>query len=136
MSEQEHDHIGEMFARIKAVQDDASVSAVFGEPVTVDDKIVIPVARVSYGFGFGFGEGTDRDAEKLDMGSGCGAGGGAGAEPIALIEITPERTRVEPIIDEQKISLAGILLAAWSVFWAARAVMHIFGNRRNGGGCC
>jgi len=140
MSEEQHtteqeDHIGEMFARLDDLQANATVGAVFGQPIMSGDKVVIPVASVSYGFGLGFGEGSDREADKVDIGLGGGAGGGVSAHPLGLVEITPEQTRVEPIVDEQKLALAGMTLAAWSVFWAARAVARILGHGKCKG-CC
>ena len=124
----ERDHISEMFARMEDLQAAASVDAVFGEPIKTGDKIVIPVARVSFGFGLGFGEGIDRDAEKADLGGGGGGGGGVSAQPIALVEITPERTHVEPVVNEQQVVMGGILLTAWTVFWIAWAVRKILGH--------
>jgi uncharacterized spore protein YtfJ len=121
----EKDYIGEMFTRLEDLQANATVDMVFGQPVTTGDKIVIPVASVSYGFGFGFGEGTDRDDEKMDIGSGGGGAGGVNAKPLGLVEITPERTRVEPIVNEQTLAVAGMALVAWSVFWVTRAAVKI-----------
>jgi hypothetical protein len=46
-----------------------------------------------------------------------------------MVEVAPEGIRVEPLVDEGKITLAGILLVGWSVFWIARALMRIFGKR-------
>ena len=123
------DYIGEMFARMEDLQANATVEAVFGQPMTTGDKIVIPFANVSYGFGLGFGEGRDRDAEKVGIGSGGGGGGGVYAHPLGAIEITPERTRIEPVVDEQTIVVAGMALAAWTIFWITRAVIKIFGDR-------
>ena len=122
---EEKDYIGEMFARMQDLQANATVDAVFGQPVTTGDKIVIPIANVSYGFGFGFGEGKDKEAEKVDMGSGGGGGGGVSAHPLGVIEITPERTHIEPVIDEQAVAMAGFALGAWAIFWITRAVIKI-----------
>ena len=47
-----------MFASIDNLRDTASVSAAFGEPQKVEDKIIIPVAEIGLGFGLGFGQGT------------------------------------------------------------------------------
>ena len=138
MSEQpqveERDHIAEMFARMEQLQADATVDAVFGQPVETGGKLVIPIARVSYGFGFGFGEGVTPEAEEKTIGTGGGGGGGVSASPLGLVEITPEQTRVEPFINEQTMGLAGIAFAAWTVFWTARAVIRIFGSGSKG--CC
>ena len=58
----------------------ASVSAVFGEPVTSGGITVIPVAEV----GFGFAGGTGSEAGAVNAGQG---GGGAGARPRGYVEI-------------------------------------------------
>jgi uncharacterized spore protein YtfJ len=82
----------------------ATVEAAFGPPCTVGDRTVIPVARIFYAFGGGGGSGTGpAGAAESPLGSGSGSGGGGGAGvrvvPVAVIEVTPERTRVRPIVD-------------------------------------
>jgi len=64
-------------------------------------------------------------AEKAGVGTGGGWGGGVSAKPLGLVEITPERTRIEPVVNEQTLALAGMALAAWSVFWISRTVLKI-----------
>jgi uncharacterized spore protein YtfJ len=128
------DHIDELFVRLEEMQARASVGAVFGQPVTLGEKVVIPLASVAYGFGLGFGEGADQAAGASDSGTAGGGGGGMTARPLGVIEITPEHTRVEPYVNEQAVTLAGILFGAWSVFWVAAAVIRIMGGRRTA--CC
>jgi len=66
----------------------ASVKNVYGEPVTVGDRTVIPVASVAFGFGGGAGEEKGvRDSH------GGGGGGGVAAKPSGALEITPQGTR-------------------------------------------
>jgi uncharacterized spore protein YtfJ len=128
------DHIDDLFARLKDLQADASVDAVFGQPVTVGEKVVIPIARVMYGFGLGFGESADQEAGESDGGAGAGGGGGMGARPLGVVEITPDCTRIEPYVNEQAVTLAGILFGAWTIFWISAAVIRIMSGRRNV--CC
>ncbi|WP_405955501.1 spore germination protein GerW family protein [Streptomyces phaeochromogenes] len=73
----------------------ASVSAVYGEPVTRDGVTVIPVAKV----GFGFGAGVGREAGAAKTGEGGGGGGGVGAKPIGFIEIQEGFATYRPIRD-------------------------------------
>ncbi len=130
------DSMNRLFAEIEDMRESASVNAVFGQPVTVGERTVIPIASVTYAVGFGFGEGQDQvDAKQAAPGekqpgpgggSGAGGGGMVRARPLAVAEITPEGTRIEGIVNEQTISLAGILMAAWSVFWVAAAIMRMF----------
>jgi uncharacterized spore protein YtfJ len=116
------------------LREKANVNAVFGEPVTVEGRTVIPVARVVYGFGVGVGHDAvaeEQAAEEAaeEAGGGAGGGGGVLAHPVAVVEVTPERTCVKPVIDEQKVALAGGLLAGWAIFWLARALVKILGRR-------
>ena len=57
-----------------------------------------------------------------------GSVGGMVAHPLAVIEVTPEGTQVKPVVDEQKLALAGGLLGAWIVVWLARTLVRIFGK--------
>jgi uncharacterized spore protein YtfJ len=126
------DHIDELFTRLDELQKSANVNAVFGQPVQVGEKTVIPIASVAYGFGLGFGE-QEEEASEANVGGGGGAG--AVAKPLGLAEITPESTRVETVVDEQRVVRAGMLLVAWSIFWVANALVRILGRSRRGE-CC
>ena len=116
----------------------ANANAVFGSPVTAEGRTVIPVAKVAYGFGMGAGreimpkeaeaEEAEESQEEEDSDNGGVAGGGMMARPLAVIEVTPGGSRVKPVIDEQRLALAGGLLGAWIVFWLAHALVRIFGR--------
>ncbi len=122
----------ELFEKFESVTDKANVDAVFGKPEKVGERTLIPVAEVAYGWGMGIGE-APHVAVDVEMESECecegdcdcesekakGGGGGAGAKvrPLAYIEVGPEGAKVEAIIDEQKVALAGILLTAWIMGW-------------------
>lgn len=117
-----------LMTRIRDMQADAAVKAVFGEPVEVRGRTVVPVAEVRYGFGMGMGRGGhhEREADGEEgsagaRGGGGGGGGGASIRPLAVLEITDRETKVTPVVDVTRIALAGIGLAAWAVFWIGRA---------------
>ncbi len=57
---------------------------IVGEPIEMEDKILIPITKFGVGFGAGIGEGS---SDKGQGGKGGGAGGGAGVDPVALIVI-------------------------------------------------
>ncbi|MFC4463566.1 spore germination protein GerW family protein [Streptomyces xiangluensis] len=73
----------------------ASVTAVYGEPITAEGVTVIPVAEV----GFGFGGGAGREVGATKTGEGGGGGGGAGAKPLGYIEIRDGTAIYKPIRD-------------------------------------
>jgi uncharacterized spore protein YtfJ len=76
----------------------ASVKNVYGEPVTVGARTMIPMAQVRYGFGGGGG--------KKDESDGGGGGGGMIAKPTGAVEVTPEGTRVIAFEDKRKLFAA------------------------------
>jgi len=78
----------------------ATVESVFGEPIHVTGKVVVPVARVAYGFG---GGGGGRSKTSDDGEQGGGGGGGAVAYPAGALEITEHDTRFIPFTDWRPI---------------------------------
>jgi uncharacterized spore protein YtfJ len=66
----------------------ASSQTVIGEPISIGDKTVIPLVKISVGFGAGGGQG-----ESPGKGGGFGGGGGGAAkiEPSAFIIMDKDR---------------------------------------------
>lgn len=96
--------IGDRFAT------NAGAKLIYGDPVTVGDRTVIPVASVRYGFGGGVG--------KTEEGGG-GGGGGVVAHPAGALEISPAGARFIEFEDKRKLAAAvaagfalGILIAS------------------------
>jgi uncharacterized spore protein YtfJ len=90
-------------------QTSASVKSVFGDPVTVGDKTVIPVARIRYGLGAGGGGISHDTSSGSDTPSGKSAGGGGGgimATPKGVLEISPTGTRFIAFVDRKRLSIA------------------------------
>ncbi|MFE7270352.1 spore germination protein GerW family protein [Streptomyces sp. NPDC057623] len=88
----------------------ASVSAVYGEPVTADGVTVIPVAKVAFGLGGGAGRIGDPGT-----GEGGGAGGGVDAAPVGYIEISNGIATYRPIRrtwTDVAVPLAALVLGA------------------------
>lgn len=112
--------LDKLMTRIGEMQDKAAVRTVFGDPIEVRGRTIIPVARVRYGFGIGTGRakgGPEREA-----GEGGGGGGGVSIRPLAVMEITDRGTKFTPIVDVTRLALAGIALIAWNVFWITRTL--------------
>jgi uncharacterized spore protein YtfJ len=82
----------------------ASVRNVYGDPVSVGGRTVIPIARVSYGFGAGGGVGGREEADPERGGSGGGAG--MSARPVGALEITEAGTRFIPFMSPASLSVA------------------------------
>lgn len=106
---------------------------VFGAPTSENGVTVIPVAQVEFGFGYGGGygqNGSKGEADTTDTASqsapneGGGSGGGAGGRstPRGFIRIAGDEVRFDPITDETRIPLAGIIMVAWVVFWVMATI--------------
>ncbi|MDP2727148.1 MAG: spore germination protein GerW family protein, partial [Dehalococcoidia bacterium] len=98
-------------------------NAVFGENREIQGKTIIPVASVRYGFGAGGGEGTGPavgEGQPPTTGSGGGGGGMVRAKPVAVLEITPDETRVLPVMDYTR--LASMALGGVFFIWFLRTI--------------
>lgn len=96
----------------------ASVKTVYGDPVMVDGKTVIPVAKVAYGFGGGKGKGP------ADKGEGEGMGGGVAAKPVGVVEIDKGVTTFVPIAPNKKAMLAAVIASGIGL-----GLGYFFGHR-------
>lgn len=98
----------------ESVLGQASVKAIYGEPISAHEKTIIPVAKITYGFGAGAGTGGVGDSKA--RGEGGGGGGGVRAVPVGVIEVSSQQTRFIPITDRRKLAgalLAGLGLGIW-----------------------
>lgn len=105
------------------LEQDASVRNVYGEPVQIGKKTIIPVAKIAIGMGTGYGQGKGngkmllaKNGEEEDArnSSGGGAGGGMVAYPVGIFEVTEKRTRYIPANPLRLLvagGIAGIVLA-------------------------
>ena len=121
----------EMVRRVGTISEDVGASVCFGAPVERDGHTIIPVARVSFGYGMGFGggSGTQKIGANMDPtpseGGGGGGGGGGSSTPVAVIDITSDGVRIEPVNDSTRIALSGTLFAGWALFWITMTVRTI-----------
>jgi uncharacterized spore protein YtfJ len=78
----------------------ANVKTVYGDPVVVGGRTVIPAASIRYGFGAGSGAKGNTETQS------AGGGGGVRATPCGALEITPEGTRFIPFVPAMAVGLA------------------------------
>lgn len=111
----------------------------FGNPQTVNDLTIIPVARVSYGFGGGSGpankkkkkakvhtiDGTSEEmietspvgpAPQEDMG--MGGGGGMHTTPVGIFVFRKEKIKFYPVLSfkEVGVTAAILIIMLWKIF--------------------
>lgn len=89
----------EMFRSVLDKFETASDSkTVYGDPIQVDGKTVVPVASVAYGIGMpkpslGMGESATPEAGL----------GGIFANPVGVLEVSGDETRFVPINDTKRV---------------------------------
>lgn len=119
--------VNKFFATFERAQSSASITNVYGPAVSYGEAVIVPVASVSQFFGIGMGIGSSGGPDSPpNTGMGGGGSGRVSARPVAMAEITPDGLDVHPVIDENRALVAGILFAAWTVFWTARTLIKLF----------
>lgn len=128
--ERTHAYLEAIRTAVRELHDSANVENVYGDPITIDGKTVVPVARIAYGFGGGFGvggsetgtDGAGGEGESAGEGGGRGqgqgqgqggGGGGVSARPVGALEITEDGTRFVRFADNGCLIVAagvGLLL--------------------------
>ncbi len=96
--------------------DTANVNRVYGAPIRRGDVTIIPAAELLVGLGFGAGAGSgtspEQEGDGTGVSGGSGGGGGGGgrtlSRPVAVVIISPDGVRVEPVVDTTKVALAAI----------------------------
>lgn len=113
--------ISEMLERIRAT---ARVELVYGEERKVGDKTLIPIAAVAYTFGAGAGGGTApaSNGGEAPVGGGGGGGGAVRVQPVGVLEVDDDETRLVPILDWTRIITTG--LTAFGVWMVFRTIFH------------
>jgi uncharacterized spore protein YtfJ len=89
MSNSVSDLIKSVVGELKEV---ARSETVIGRPVTIGDRTVVPVVKISFGFGAGGGQGEAAGTG----GFGGGGGGGAKIEPAAFIVMDKDSIKILP----------------------------------------
>ena len=120
---------GNVVQAISQLVSNASVDTVFGRPIERDGATIIPCSEIAVGFGMGSGTGPV-DERGNPTGGGSGGGGGSQGRPIAVIVMSQEGVRIEPILDLTKVALAGITTGSFMLFWLSRLVG--FGRKDKG----
>ena len=57
-----------------------SAKNIIGEPIEMEDKVIIPITKMGMGFGSGIGQGKENAGSVTS-----GAGGGVGVFPVAVV---------------------------------------------------
>ena len=83
--------IGVIFDKFAKYKD---VSLVYGEPIELENKKVLPVAKVDYYVGGGGG--YSGESENSPVAQGEGGGGYISVKPLGVYEITSDKVKFKP----------------------------------------
>ena len=85
--------IRSIFDKFSSTKD---ASLIYGEPIELEDKCVLPVAKVNYYVGGGGG--YSDASENTSAAQGEGGGGYFAIKPVGVFEITPEKVKFRPVM--------------------------------------
>ncbi len=118
--------VSSILDRIRAT---ARVELVYGEERRVGDKTIIPVAAIAYAFGGGGGGGAGsgpahngHSEDASGVGGGGGGGGSVRVQPVGVLEVTDDGTRLVPILDWTRIITTG--LTAFGAYLVFRTIFR------------
>ena len=89
-----HSPIRSIFNKFAGEKD---VSLVYGEPIELGNKKVLPVAKLNYYIGGGGGYSGESTSESVAQGE--GGGGYISVKPLGVYEITSESVKFKPVKD-------------------------------------
>lgn len=89
-----HSPIRSIFEKFSRAKD---ASLVYGEPLELENKRVLPVAKVNYYVGGGGG--YSDASENTSAAQGEGGGGYFAIKPLGVFEITSEKVKFKPVIN-------------------------------------
>ncbi|MBT2582839.1 spore germination protein GerW family protein [Planococcus sp. ISL-109] len=112
-----------VFEKFSTVRD---VSLVYGDPIEMHGRTIIPVAKVKYSVGAGAGGGyehEDKDPEssgfeEVEGGHGEGAGGSFQVKPVGIYDVTAEKTVYRPIVPIELIILMPLMMTGLAFLMA------------------
>jgi uncharacterized spore protein YtfJ len=93
---------------LRNMVDGATASRVFGEPISQDGSIVLPVAKVGGGAGGGNGHGQAADGQEQ---GGVGGGMGLSAKGLGVFVIRDGKATWRPAVDVNQVIIGGQLVA-------------------------
>ncbi|MEI4770685.1 spore germination protein GerW family protein [Psychrobacillus sp. FJAT-51614] len=85
--------IGVIFDKFSQSKD---VSLIYGEPIELENKRVLPVAKVDYYVGGGGGYSNAEENNSTAQGE--GGGGYISVKPVGVFEITSSKVKFKPVI--------------------------------------
>lgn len=113
-----------IFEKFSSARD---VSLVYGDPIEMQGRTIIPVAKVKYSVGAGAGAGYEREGPDPDSsaggevegGHGEGAGGSFQIKPVGIYDVTAEKTVYRPIVPVELIILLPLMMTGLAFLMAA-----------------
>ena len=113
-----------IFEKFSTVRD---VSLVYGDPIEMHGRTIIPVAKIKYSVGAGAGGGYEREDkdpessgfEEVEGGHGEGAGGSFQVKPVGIYDVTAEKTVYRPIVPVELIILLPLMMTGLAFLMGA-----------------
>jgi uncharacterized spore protein YtfJ len=104
-----------------------SARNILGDPIEMEDKVILPVTKMGMGFGTGVGRGSD---DNSTAGAAGGAGGGVGVFPVAIVIVFKGIQGSEGV---KVVPLSAPSAMAETMAELANAILNRIAGRKEGG---
>lgn len=84
------------------------VTLVYGDPIKLEHRTILPVAKVKYSVGAGMG--YEEKEENKKGGGGEGGGGQFLIKPVGVYDITDEKTTYKPVVPLELIFIIPVII--------------------------
>ncbi|SDO17486.1 GerW family sporulation protein [Alkalicoccus daliensis] len=95
------------------------VTLVYGDPIKLEHRTILPVAKVKYSVGAGSGY-EDGDENKKGSG-GVGGGGQFSIKPVGVYDITDEKTTYKPVVPLELIFIIPVIITGIAMLFGAKS---------------
>jgi uncharacterized spore protein YtfJ len=103
------------------------VTLVYGDPIKLEHRTILPVAKVKYNLGAGSGYEDGDESENKKGSGGEGGGGQFLIKPVGVYDITDEKTTYKPIVPLEMIFIIPLIITGLTMLLSSKS--NNCGNR-------
>lgn len=99
--------------------DKRDVTLIYGDPIKLEHRTILPVAKVKYSVGAGSGHEEGNESKK--GGSGSGGGGHFMIKPMGVYDITDEKTTYKPVVPLEMIFIIPVIITGLALLLSSKS---------------
>lgn len=97
------------------------VTLIYGDPIKLEHRTILPVAKVKYSVGAGIGYEEGDESQSKKGGGGEGGGGQFSIKPVGVYDITDEKTTYKPVVPLELIFIIPVIITGLALLLDSRS---------------